>query len=809
MGTITSSAPNHGYYIWTCDTFALSNATITVGSLSNSSVCDTSDPFVIADTSALAPYQLRILAPLAGDTFIVGQKCCVTWYSKTFTAPNQVSLWYSINDGPWIGIATVSNTQHSYEWTVPNYTTNNCKVLVSDANGTASDTTASFTIIPQEIGILYPISSSEWIVGKKYFIMWKTSGTFASAVIDYSYDGGFTWVNIVSPTANDGEYEWTIPNAPSTQCLIRIRNYENPGVEAISDIFTIKPQAIDVTYPISSDSFIVGRKYYVTWDYTGSFSSVNIEYSIDGGLNWTQVAANVTNGQSYEWTIPNTPTSLAVVRVINAANTDCYGRSDTFAIIPQAITVTSPALNVQWRIGSKYYITWWYTGAFANVKIEYSTDGGSVWNTIIETAANAGSYEWTIPNTPSNNCVVKVTNYSNLAVYDVSDAFQIPLQTISVTSPRSGDNFISGRKYFIAWLWTGTIANVNIQYSTDNGASWLNIANNYANSGSYEWTVPTVNSNACLVKVIHASNASVYDESELFSIQSQIINVTTPAAVDVFISGRKYYITWRTTGSFSNADIAYSLDGGLNWTTVATNVTNTGYYEWTLPEVFSYFCRVRVANNAQTSVFGLSDTFPIVVPILTITSPALGNTWFISRKYYIAWNQLGGISQVNLLYSLDGGGSFTQIIANQTNQGNYEWTIPSGTATLNARVRLVSSQNSSIFYTSDSFVIGALGVMESPASAVPAEFSLTGFVPNPFFEKGIIRLALPVQAWIDLQLYDVSGRLVDRVYEGSFPPGFHRLDYHNRLPPGVYFLKLDVRDGDNNTRQFVVKALKI
>jgi len=809
LGNITLSAPNTGYYVWTCDTFPLTNAVINVGNAQNSAIWDASDQFVIADTSSLIPYQIRVLAPLSCDTFLVGAKCPITWYSKNFTAPNQVTISYSINNGPWISIATVSNTQRSYLWDVPNYTTDSCRIRVQNTSGSDFFESGYFSIVHQQIQILYPTAASYWVVGKKYFIIWKTNGTFVSAVIDYSYDGGFSWVNIVSPTTNDGEYEWTIPNAPSNECLIRIRNYENPGVEAISETFTIWPQTINVTYPIASDDFIVGRKYYVTWDYQGEFALVNIEYSIDGGLNWTQVATNISNSQYYEWTIPNTPTDLAVVRVINAANTDCFGWSDTFAIIPQTITVTSPALNVQWIIGRKYYITWWYTGAFANVKIEYSTDGGNVWNTIIETVTNSGSYEWTIPNTPSNNCVVKVTNYSNLAVYDQSDIFQIPLQMINVTSPKTGDHMISGRKYFIVWQWAGTIATVNIQYSTDNGGSWINIVNNVTNSGSYEWTAPTVSSDVCLVKVINVQNPIVNDESELFSIHPQIIDITTPTSADIFISGRKYYITWRTVGSFSNADISYSLNGGQTWTSIATNVTNSGYYEWTLPEVFSYVSRIKVANTALPSVCGLSDTFNIIPPILAITSPALGNVWFTSRKYYITWNQLGGIAQVTLGYSLDGGGSYTQIVANLTNQGNYEWTIPSGATSMDARIKLTNSSNTAIFYTSDSFVIEALSIMETPANAVPTEFSLTGFVPNPFYEKGVIRLALPAPAWMKLLVYDISGRLIDKICEGTFSPGYHKISYGDKLSPGVYFLMMEVREGSKRTHQFVVKALKI
>ena len=812
---VVASTNNTGYYVWTCDTIVSNNAQIMVVSNQNTGVFDISDPFTIADTSSLTQ-SLRILAPVTGDSFPVGGKCCITWHSVNFASPNQVSLYYSIDGGPWIGIATVPNGQHKYEWTVPNYVTDNCRILAEDVNGTASDISDNFSIVLQEIEIKSPTSIKEWMVGRKYFILWNWTGDFNNAVIDYSYNGGSDWVNIASPTANDGVYEWTVPNSPSTQCLIRIRNQENGNVVTISDTFTIKPQTIEISYPVASDSFIVGRKYYITWDYTGVFSSVNIEYSIDGGSSWIPIATSVTNNQYYQWTIPNTPSNLTVVRVINSANLAVYGLSDTFLLVPQTVTVTSPVLNDQWVIGRKYYITWLYTGVISNVKIEYSYDNGSSWNPIIENTSNSSKYEWTIPNTPSDSCLVKVSNHDNLNVFDTGELFRIPLQTIEITSPKTNDALISGRKYYITWKWTGTFSHVDIEYSVDNGNNWSYIQTNATNNGSYEWTIPTANSDSCLVRMTNPQNPSVYNISEMFSILPQGITVTSPIFSDTLIAGRKYYITWRTKGSFSYADLWYSLDGGQNWIVIATNVTNNGRYEWTLPEAPSDLAGIKIGNNSQPSVFATSDTFNISPPIVDITSPAFGNLWFSDRKYYITWNCLGGIQQVNLFYSLNGGTDWDQIVANQQNQGNYEWTIASGISSEDCRVKLESSANSAISYTSDSFAIALQGIEEEfLQDQLPKEFALQGFLPNPFIGRGYVKLALPTDSKIRLLVYDVSGRLVNKVFEGNVKAGFHSFIFNGKnisgrnLPGGVYFLRFEASNKERKIYDCTVKILKM
>ena len=86
------------------------------------------------------------------------------------------------------------------------------------------------------------------------------------------------------------------------------------------------------------------------------------------------------------------------------------------------VNVTAPNGGEIWYIGSSYAATWTTTGAIGNVKIEYSTNGGSSYATIISSTPNDGSHSWTVPNTPSTSCLVKISDASNAAISDVSNA---------------------------------------------------------------------------------------------------------------------------------------------------------------------------------------------------------------------------------------------------------------------------------------------------------------------------------------------------------------------------------------------------
>ena len=64
------------------------------------------------------------------------------------------------------------------------------------------------------------------------------------------------------------------------------------------------------------------------------------------------------------------------------------------------------------------------------------------------------------------------------------------LDTVQVLSPNGGEKLDGGSSHNITWTSTGTIANVNIDYSTNSGGSWTSVVAGTANDGSYAWTVP-------------------------------------------------------------------------------------------------------------------------------------------------------------------------------------------------------------------------------------------------------------------------------------------------------------------------------
>ncbi len=82
-----------------------------------------------------------------------------------------------------------------------------------------------------------------------------------------------------------------------------------------------------------------------------------------------------------------------------------------------------------------------------------------------------------------------------------------------------------------------------------------------------------------------------------------------------------------------------------------------------------------------------------------------------------------------------------------------------------------------------------LGVTETPEA--PLEFRFDAPYPNPFNSSINITYTLPTESHIDLNLFDVSGRLVEELDTGTKQPGRHNLQISaGDRPAGLYFVRL-------------------
>ena len=85
------------------------------------------------------------------------------------------------------------------------------------------------------------------------------------------------------------------------------------------------------------------------------------------------------------------------------------------------LDVTAPNGGETWLLGENHDITWNYMSGIANVKIEYSLDNGANWSPVVNSTPCDGTYNWLIPNKNSNQCLIKISDADDSAIFDISD----------------------------------------------------------------------------------------------------------------------------------------------------------------------------------------------------------------------------------------------------------------------------------------------------------------------------------------------------------------------------------------------------
>lgn len=115
--------------------------------------------------------------------------------------------------------------------------------------------------------------------------------------------------------------------------------------------------------------------------------------------------------------------------------------------------------------------------------------------------------------------------------------------------------------------------------------------------------------------------------------------------------------------------------------------------------------------------------------------------------------------------------------------GNYTWRVTAFT----------NPDTCHYSVTTDACVTHVTGVDDRPAGL---EFSLTSS-PNPFQKLSAVTFSLPAAGPVSLKLYDISGRLIRTLADGSMGAGRHvrvwdrGTNAGGSASPGVYFMRLE------------------
>jgi len=98
-----------------------------------------------------------------------------------------------------------------------------------------------------------------------------------------------------------------------------------------------------------------------------------------------------------------------------------------------------------------------------------------------------------------------------------------------------------------------------------------------------------------------------------------------------------------------------------------------------------------------------------------------------------------------------------------------------------------------------------LNVVTVSENRFPDYYELGQNYPNPFNPVTTIPVKLPVKADLQINVYDITGRLVEVLVNNTLPAGSHKFIWEpdNNIASGVYFYRLEIKDKYQNTQKML------
>jgi len=696
-----------------------------------------------------------ITYPDGGESFDWQQVPNIYWDQTTFYSA--VRIEFSSDSGANWSLITSStpNTGYYFNWTVPQVVSNNCLIKISNtANLALYDISDAVFSIKRPLIVVAP-NGGDTLIGCNTYVVKLAKSQYVFGTIYLSYStNNTTWPAITSfsntsTPSSTYNYNWVVPNTVNSNTVkLKAYNGSYPAMSDTSDnYFTIIPNnAITVTQPNGGESIGALTNYTIKWTNTAQASGLyTVQYSSNNGTTWTTIASNIS-GNSYVWTnIPNVPTATYLVRVQDFKNTCKNDVSDAnFTITPAQPLLTYPdGGEVLWS-GNSTYIYWDQNTFYSPLRLEYSLDSGATWNLITASTSNLGYYAWTIPepNGLSKKCLIKASNTANLNFFDISDATFTIKPAITIITPNGGDVLGSCTQTSITFEKSPAYPNVRIEYSTNNGNTWsyVTAVNFTTTTCTYNWTIPNLSTTTGLVRIYPTTNVALADKSDSIFTIKKAVTVLQPTYGGVIKIGDVYPIRWSSDGISNLYDIAYSIDGGVTYTNIVIGYnTANNYYPWTVPNIPSNNCFIRIRDNINSCKQDISQKAFIISPTaspINVTKDNGNDTLYGCQSYQIKWSETGApVGLYDIYYSTDGANTWNAIATNYaTTNGTYNWVVPNVNTEL-ALFKIASSANTTLYDLSDA----AFTIMKSKlvgkadttvCSGTPVQLFVNGGVGN-------------------------------------------------------------------------------
>jgi hypothetical protein len=191
------------------------------------------------------------------------------------------------------------------------------------------------------------------------------------------------------------------------------------------------------------------------------------------------------------------------------------------------------------------------------------------------------------------------------------------------------------------------------------------------------------------------------------------LTTTTPDSTSSWETGTTQSITWTSTGSLSDVKIElYRND--IYILEIVASTPNDGEFSWLIPTILSDSTQyqIKISDVADPATDDFSEDFEIFTSIdsLTVTTPDSLTAWEMGTSQDITWTSIGSIADVKIELYKDGVFEM-EIIASTTNDGTYNWDIPTDLEDgIDYQIKISDVSNSATYDESSNFAITSVDI---------------------------------------------------------------------------------------------------
>lgn len=404
-----------------------------------------------------------------------------------------------------------STTELTQSWWVEEYgggsDSMTVTVTASDSNGRSASKT--FTIRkPRAIPISLSAPTSGTLYGDQQIVFSWTygsgDGSISSASLHYSQDN----VNWTHKSVSGSSYTAPVATFAAGTVYWYVDAISSYSVNSVSSTahFNVKYNEASAT-PIAPKSGTLdgGQAIDFSWSITkggGNVTGTQMEISTNDGASWTNKVDSTSQVTSFRATAGSLTAGKITWRVRAKDSLIGWGTWQQASFNVQynkpTVSLTAPTSGTR-NGGAAIPFNWSITAGSGNVtgtQMEYSTDDGVSWNTLVnDTTKSVINYTAAAGLFPGGTLKWRVRardQYAGWSDYkNASFTVQYTVPTVTLTTPTSGTKE-GGEKITFSWEITAgssTVSATEMQYSKNDGVSWITLVSQNRQVLSYESSV--------------------------------------------------------------------------------------------------------------------------------------------------------------------------------------------------------------------------------------------------------------------------------------------------------------------------------